>query len=139
MVCQTKWILWGPNVNIHHSYPTLDSREGNLAIFSLMTDKCQCVKYYSGTEVRLFRVSAARINYKKGEEIHFVSVDMLNQYFDFQTMANAKYDDASRSLRAIITKMKKWRITPENCMNRVFFPLCCTVLKLVGDIGIPIY
>ena len=75
-------VLESSNVNIHHSHPTVDSREGNLAIFFLMTDKCECVKYYSGTEDRLVRVSAARIKYKKCETIHFVSVDMLNQYFE---------------------------------------------------------
>ena len=58
-------VLESSNVNIHHSHPTVDSREGNLAIFFLMTDNC-----------------AARIEYKKGETIHFVSVDMLNQYFE---------------------------------------------------------
>ena len=52
----------------------------------------------------VFKLGAAIVDVC--EEYKYLGV-MLNQYLDFQMMANAKYDAASRSLSAIITKMKK--------------------------------
>ena len=63
---------------IHHGKPTQDSRDVTFAVYYLTTGKCQCRIYYSGTENRLIRTSSAPSKHQN--EIHFVSMDLLNEY-----------------------------------------------------------
>ena len=63
---------------IHHSRPTKDSRNSSLSVYLKKTSKCNCLAYYHGEDDRLVRVSppATKVN----GDLHFVSVDLLNEY-----------------------------------------------------------
>jgi hypothetical protein len=63
---------------IHHGKPTKDSRNSSLLLFCLVTKGCKCIRFYSGEEDKLVRVSAAPAQPRSS--IHFVSVDLLNEY-----------------------------------------------------------
>lgn len=63
---------------IHHSRPTLDSRDQPLAVYCLVTGKCECIEFYSGTEDRLVRSTLAPA--KSNQTVNFTSVDLLNDY-----------------------------------------------------------
>ena len=63
---------------IHHIMPTRDSRNSTLSVYYLETDMCDCVEYYNGEEERLVRTSPPAS--KGNGKLHFVSVDLLNEY-----------------------------------------------------------
>ena len=66
------------NPVIHHSKPTHDSRTGLLSVHFLETSHCDCKQWYHGEHDRLVRTSPA--SSKSRSSVHFVSVDLLNEY-----------------------------------------------------------
>ena len=74
----TKVSLESNNPVIHHSKPTKDSRNSHLSTHFLETSECNCRIYYDGESERLVRTSAAPAQAKSS--VHFVSVDLLNEY-----------------------------------------------------------
>ena len=63
---------------IHHGKPTSDSRNSVLSLHFLATTQCACKRFYHGEQDKLVRVSSAPA--QSGSNVHFVSVDLLNEY-----------------------------------------------------------
>ena len=61
---------------IHHGHPTNDSRNSVLFLLYLTTGKCLCIRYYTGEEDKLLRVSGVCPKRKLDSEVHFLSYGM---------------------------------------------------------------
>ena len=63
---------------IHQSMPTHNPRTGLFSVHFLESSHCDCKQWYHGEHDRLVRTSPALS--KSRSSVHFVSVDLLNEY-----------------------------------------------------------
>ena len=76
----------------------------------------------------IFKIGTKTVEFCK--EYKYLGL-MLNEFLDFQMMADAKYDAASRALSSIITKMKKNNGFPLK-MYKTLYETCVLSVLLYG-------